>query len=321
MSSVYALGIGFLLDLMFGDPHWMPHPVRLIGLLISGLEKLLRRLFPKSNKGELAAGIVLAVLVIGLSTLVPALLLFLCGLVHPVLRFCVEAFMCYQILATKALKTESMKVYKKLKKGTLKGARKAVSMIVGRDTEHLSDVQVAKAAVETVAENTSDGIVAPLLFLAIGGAPLGFFYKAINTMDSMIGYRNEKYLYFGRFAAKLDDVVNFIPARISAWLMILSSFLLGMDGKSAARIYRRDRFNHSSPNSAHTEAVCAGALNIQLAGDAWYFGKLHKKPTLGDPVRPVEYEDIPRSNRLLYLTAVLSLALFGGVKLLILFIL
>lgn len=244
-------------------------------------------------------------------------LLWAAGKVHPYLRFALESFWCYQILAVKSLKVESMKVYKELKKGDLPAARRAVSMIVGRDTQNLDEAGVTKAAVETVAENTSDGAVAPMLFLLIGGAPLGFAYKAVNTMDSMIGYKDEKYLYIGRVAAKADDVVNYIPARISALLMIGAAFLTGLDGKQAWKIFRRDRYNHASPNSAQTEAVCAGALQIQLAGDAYYFGKLYKKKYIGDPLKGVTPEDIPRAVRLLYGTAWLTMLVFGGMKLLL----
>ena len=198
-------------------------------------------------------------------------------------------------------------MYDALKRGDLEGARKAVSMIVGRDTQHLDETGVTKAAVETVAENTSDGVVAPLLFAAIGGAPLGLAYKAVNTLDSMIGYKNDAYLHFGRFAARQDDLWNFLPARISGVAMVLAAYLLGFDGKNAARIFCRDRLCHKSPNSAHTEAACAGALDIQLAGDAYYFGVLHHKPTIGDPLRPVEAEDIPRAGRLMNAAAVLIL--------------
>ena len=187
-------------------------------------------------------------------------------------------------------------------------------MIVGRDTDRLDEEGVTKAAVETVAENTSDGVIAPMLYMVIGGAVLGFFYKAVNTMDSMVGYKNDRYLYFGRAAAKFDDVVNYIPARISAWLMILASFLCGLNGKKAYQIYKRDRYNHASPNSAHTEAVMAGALGVQLAGDAWYFGVLHKKKTIGDPDRPVSVEDIVLANRLLYMTAAAAILIFGCLK-------
>ena len=191
----------------------------------------------------------------------------------------------------------------------------AVSMIVGRDTENLTVEGVTKAAVETVAENTNDGVIAPLIYMLIGGPILGFVYKAVNTMDSMLGYKNEKYLYFGRVAAKMDDVAGFIPARISALLMILASCLLGMDGKNALWIWKRDRRKHASPNAAQTEAVCAGALQVQLAGDAWYFGKKHEKDTIGDPIRDIEPKDILRSEKLMIGTEVLTFLLFGGIRL------
>lgn len=308
-----ALLTGYLLDLLFGDPRRIYHPVRIIGNLISVLEKGIRRLFPQTRNGERAGGTVLTALVILISTFVPALFLFVAYRIHPVLCWLLASFWSWQILATKSLKTESMKVYVPLQEKDLAGARQAVSMIVGRDTEHLSEEGVAKAAVETIAENTSDGIVAPLLFLALGGPALGFFYKSVNTMDSMIGYKNDRYLWFGRTAAKLDDILNFIPARISAWLMILAAAVSGMDAANARKIYFRDRHNHASPNSAQTEAVMAGALRIQLAGDAWYFGTLYRKPTIGDALRPVESEDIVRANRLMYLTSLLALLLCGMV--------
>lgn len=309
IGSFGALLLGFLLDLCFGDPHWLPHPVRLIGWLIQKLEKLLRACFPKTERGERAAGVLLAVFVPLFSTLLTTALLLLCRKMNIWLYFALETLLCYQMLAAKSLRTESMKVYHRLQECDLEGARKAVSMIVGRDTQMLSETGVTKAAVETVAENTSDGEIAPLFFLALGGAPLGVFYKAVNTMDSMVGYKNERYLHFGRAAAKLDDVLNFVPSRLSAWLMILIARPLGLDAKNALRIYQRDRFCHASPNSAQTEAVCAGALGIQLAGDASYFGKLVAKPTIGDEMRPVVPEDIRRANRLLYGASILMLAL------------
>ena len=309
--TLAALLTGYVLDLIFGDPRQIYHPIRIIGNLIAVLEKGIRKVFPKTSRGELAGGTVLVVLVVLICTAVPAALLGLAAWIHPVVYWLLASFWCWQILATKSLKTESMKVYAPLKEGDLPAARRAVAMIVGRDTERLTVEGVAKAAVETVAENTSDGIVAPLIFLALGGPALGFFYKAVNTMDSMVGYKNERYLYFGRTAARLDDVLNFLPSRISAWLMILAAAFLGMDRKNAKRIYLRDRRNHASPNSAQTEAVMAGALRVQLAGDAWYFGELYKKPTIGDPFRAVEPEDIVRANRLMYLTSALALAVCG----------
>ncbi len=386
-----AFFAGFCLDMLFGDPYWLPHPIRLIGSLISSLERMLigekesrkekknlhgveeaadekpgrkeegreeqkteqtrkerrkteqgteqtateenkketteqtvkeeqkakqtikkeqrtgrqeeRR--SKENSEKFRKGIILAVTVPTVSALVSALLLVVAYKLHPVCGVMIEAIMTYQILAAKCLKVESMKVYKSLKEEGLAAARKAVSMIVGRDTQVLDETGVAKAAIETVAENTSDGVIAPMLYTALGGPVFGFVYKAINTMDSMVGYKNDRYLYFGRAAAKLDDVANYLPARISAFLMIGCAFIGGkeFDGRRAFRIYKRDNRKHASPNSAQTEAVCAGALGIQLAGDASYFGKVVKKPYIGDPVRAVEFEDIRRVNKLMYLTA------------------
>lgn len=308
---------GFVLDLLFGDPRRLYHPVCLIGNLISFLEKRIRNRFPKTPKGERMGGLLEVLLVCVLTGGIPLLILGILYRYCPPAGLILESFWCYQLLAVKSLKTESMKVYKKLKEQDLPGARKAVSMIVGRDTDNLDETQVTKAAVETIAENTSDGIIAPMFYMALGGGGLMFLYKGINTMDSMLGYKNEKYINFGRYAAKLDDLANYIPARISAWLMIGASALLRMNWKNAVKIYRRDRFQHASPNSAHTEAAAAGALEIQLAGNARYFGKLYEKPTIGDPIRPVEKEDIPRTNRLLYGTSVLGILLCAAVHLLI----
>ena len=312
--SLYALLIGFGIDLLMGDPHSIPHPVVGIGKLISFLEKGLRRMFPKTDGGEIAAGGVLWVLVAVICTALPAGILFLCHRISPWLRLTVESIMCWQILATKALKDESMKVYMALESGDLEESRHAVSMIVGRDTARLDDAGVTRAAVETVAENTSDGVVAPMLFLALGGAPLGFFYKAVNTMDSMLGYVEPPYKNIGLIPAKMDDAANFLPSRLSALLMLAAGFLLGLDGKNGWRIFRRDRFNHASPNSAQTESVCAGLLGVRLAGDAWYHGVLHKKKYIGDDTRDITHRDILLACRLLYLTAFLTLLLCTLVK-------
>ena len=312
--SLFALLIGFGIDLLVGDPHSIPHPVVGIGKLISFLEKGLRRMFPKTDGGEIAAGAVLWILVAVTCTVIPIGILFLCHKISPWLRLTVESIMCWQILATKSLKDESMKVYTALESGDLEKSRHAVSMIVGRDTARLDDTGVTRAAVETVAENTSDGVVAPMLFLALGGAPLGFFYKAVNTMDSMLGYVEPPYKNIGLVPAKMDDAANFIPSRLSALLMIAAGFLLGLDGKNGWRIFRRDRFNHASPNSAQTESVCAGLLGVRLAGDAWYHGVLHKKKYIGDANREITHRDIILVCRLLYLTAFLTLLLCTLVK-------
>lgn len=310
---IYALILGFVLDLIFGDPRILYHPICAIGNLIAWAEKPFRAVFPKTEKGELTAGVFFCIFVVAVSTAVPFGLLYLALKIHFWLYFALMTLWSFQILATKSLKTESMKVYDALKEGDLEKARYAVSMIVGRDTQALSEEGVAKAAVETVAENSSDGVVAPLIFLALGGPTLGFFYKSVNTLDSMVGYKNDKYLYFGRFSAKLDDVLNYIPARISGLLLVAASPLAGLSISGAWRIWLRDRRNHASPNSAQTEAAAAGALEVQLAGDAYYFGKLYKKPTIGDPIRSVEYEDIRRMNRLMYAGVILALALVATV--------
>lgn len=319
--TLYAILVGFIMDLIIGDPHWMYHPVRLIGKLITFLEDMLRKTFPKTKDGERKSGFVLVVLVCGISVFTVWGLMKLAYYLNFWCGFLLEVIMCYQLFAVRSLKDESMKVYKELAKQDLEASRKAVSMIVGRDTENLTIEGVTKATVETIAENTSDGTLAPMFYMFIGGPVLGWFYKAVNTMDSMVGYKNEKYLNFGRYAAKFDDVMNFIPARLCGWLMILASMFLKMDWKNAKKIFVRDRFNHASPNSAQTEAVMAGALRIQLAGDAWYFGKRYEKPIIGDALRPVEIEDIPRANRLLYATAIVSLIIFSVIRLLLQFLL
>ena len=319
--TLYAILVGFIIDLIIGDPHWMYHPVRLIGKLITFLEDMLRETFPKTKDGERKSGFVLVVLVCGISVFTVWGLMKLAFYLDFWCGFLLEVIMCYQLFAVRSLKDEAMKVYKELAKQDLEASRKAVSMIVGRDTENLTIEGVTKATVETIAENTSDGTLAPMFYMFIGGPVLGWFYKAVNTMDSMVGYKNEKYLNFGRYAAKFDDVMNFIPARLCGWLMILASMFLKMDWKNAKKIFVRDRFNHASPNSAQTEAVMAGALRIQLAGDAWYFGKRYEKPIIGDALRPVEIEDIPRANRLLYATAIVSLIIFSVIRLLLQFLL
>ena len=312
--SLFALLIGFCIDSVIGDPHGFPHPVVAIGRLISLLERGFRKLFPKTKAGEIAAGACIWVLTVLVSTAVPAAVLWLCMRVSVWLRLFVESVMCCQVLAAKSLRDESMKVYTALQTGTLSDAQQAVSMIVGRDTKRLDEKGVARAAVETVAENTSDGVIAPLVFLCIGGAPLGFFYKAVNTMDSMLGYVEPPYKNVGLVPAKMDDVLNFLPARLSALFLLAAGFFLRLDVKNGWKIFRRDRYKHASPNSAQTESVCAGLLGLQLAGDAWYHGVLHKKEFIGDAKREIEYADIPRTCRLMYAAAILALLVCCGVK-------
>ena len=309
MNHLTALLLGFCIDLLLGDPRWLYHPVQAIGWLIVKLEPPLRRAFPDSDRGQVRAGVALVILVVGITGLVSGGVLWGLHRLHPMAGFAGEVILCWLILAAKSLRTESMKVVKALETGTLDDGRRAVSMIVGRDTEHLSEAEVLKAAVETVAENASDGILAPLLFAAVLGPVGGICYKAVNTMDSMVGYKNDRYLYFGRAAAKLDDVLNFLPARISGFLMAAAA-CLGFDGKNAFRIFFRDRKNHASPNSAHTEAACAGALGLQLGGTHDYFGKPVVKPTIGDDLRAVTRGDVAAANRLALTTALLALLIF-----------
>ena len=326
---IIAFIAGFVLDLLIGDPHFIPHPVRFIGSLISFLDKRLNSdagynsSENEANLSKYKKGMLLAFTVIITTFAVSALILVAAYSINLYAGVIAESVMTWQILATKCLRVESMRVYDALRTDGIDAGRRAVSMIVGRDTSVLDESGVTRAAVETVAENTSDGVIAPMLYVAIGGPVLGFVYKAVNTMDSMLGYKNDKYMYFGRFAARLDDVVNFIPARISAYLMIIAAFIGGrqFDGRNAYRIFKRDRFNHASPNSAQTESVCAGALRVQLAGDAVYFGKLVKKKHIGDRLREIEYEDIKRANRLMYITAFLCELLSVAVMSLILILL
>lgn len=312
-----ALLIGFFIDCLLGDPHWLPHPVVLIGKLISGLERVFRRLLPKTVAGERTAGGLIWLVTAAISGLVPWAILRVCGLVSPWLALGVQGVMCWQIMAPRSLRDESMKVYRALKTGTLPQARQAVSMIVGRDTEQLDAAAVARAAVETVAENASDGVIAPLLFIALGGAPLGFVYKAVNTMDSMLGYVEPPYKNVGCIPAHMDDIFNFIPARLCAVLMLAAGGILGMDVKNGWKIFRRDRYNHASPNSAQTESVCAGLLGLRLAGDASYHGVLHRKKYIGDPLREITPEDIPQSCRLMYGATILMLLLCVGARCLV----
>ena len=308
MMTVWAVLGGFVLDALLGDPAWLPHPVVYMGKAISKLEKFLRPRLPKTPQGELLGGAIVAFCLPVGTFLLTGLVCWGAARLHPLLGLAVQMFWCGQALAARGLVQESTNVYKELKKPDLPGARKAVSRIVGRDTAELTAEGVTKAAVETVAENASDGVIAPLLYMLIGGAPLALTYKAINTMDSMLGYKNEKYLYFGRVPAKLDDVANYIPSRLAGLLWVAAAAFTHNDAKGAWKIWRRDRRRHASPNSAQTESACAGALGVQLAGPAYYFGQYYPKLTIGDALRPIEPEDILRANRMMYVASSFALA-------------
>ncbi len=321
MILTIEIAIGFILDLILGDPLWLPHPIVYIGKAISILKKKIQKklygslyeelsvkekeTLPREEKKEQIFGMILSLIIVIGTFLIVFFALCLAEKIHPWLRYILETFWIYQILATKCLKTESMKVYEKLREGNLEGARVEISYLVGRDTASLNEEEVAKATIETVAENTSDGVIAPLFYIAIFGAPLGMAYKAINTLDSMVGYKNDEFINLGRFAAKLDDIANFIPARLCAVMMMLGTLILGFNFKGSVKIFKRDRYAHLSPNSAQTESVAAGALNIQLGGTHDYFGKPVVKPTIGDNIRIVEYDDIKKCNQLLYAAAIL----------------
>lgn len=314
MMTLVAVVCGFILDLFFGDPLWMPHPICLIGNLIGFLEKKLRKIAGDDSSNLLVAGFCLVVIILTFSFVVPYYILVLAKSISPWLAFVVETIMFYQIFAIKSLKDESEKVYDKLIHSTIEQARIQLSWIVGRDTAELSKEEVTKGTIETIAENTADGVIAPMFFMIIGGAPLAFLYKGINTMDSMVGYKNEQFLYFGRCAARLDDIANFIPARISAFFMIVATVVLNYNYKNAIKIFLRDRYKHLSPNSAQTESVVAGALGITLGGGHYYFGKFVPKEVMGDEINKVRFEDIKKTNKIMYASSAIGLLIFFIIK-------
>ena len=305
---IAALTLSILLDRIVGDPYSLPHPIRWIGSFIAFLEK-------KMGKRTIVRGFILAIIVMAVSVIITGGLMYASYKLHPVLGICIEMILSCYFLAAKNLYDESMKVYKSLKENDIEKARRNLSMIVGRDTAELDAEKVAKAAVETVAENTSDGVIAPLLYMIVGGPILGVLYKSINTMDSMLGYHNEKYEYFGKAAARLDDVANFIPSRISAVYMIIATWVLELitrsySVKQASRIWLRDRLKHKSPNSAQTESVAAGALGLALGGSSTYVGKLVEKPVIGEEIKKADAEDIRRVNRLMFATEDVAFIIF-----------
>lgn len=314
MAVTCAVMLGFALDALLGDPKWFPHPVCAVGKLISCMEKLLRRLFPPRKGAMVFAGVVLWIVVCGVSFAVPFLVLRFLSRINFWLGFVANSILCWLIFARKSLSEAGQHVYRAVKESVEEG-RKAVAWYVGRDTAELTEEGVIKAAVETIAENLTDGVVSPLIYMLIGGAPLGMLYKAVNTLDSMVGYHNEKYEYLGKFSAKMDDIFNFIPARLSALCIIAGAGMLRLDNRSALRIYRRDRNLHKSPNAGQTESACAGALHIQLGGDASYFGKTVRKAAFGDPLRRVNRTDILATIDLMNAASVLALALCCAVRL------
>ena len=329
---------GFLLDLLLADPEKLPHPVVIIGKGITFLEKHLRQIFPETQQGRRTAGAVMAALIPVTTFIVTAGACILAWIIHPIVFFLLHTLWCWQAVAIRGLAKEAKNVYRCLAMddggpeadateqgpeadaaGTgdpdwLIAARKAVGRIVGRDTQALDKAGVTRAAVETVAENYSDGVIAPYFYMMIGGAPLALTYKSVNTMDSMVGYKNETYIDFGRVPAHLDDVAGYIPARLGALLWICAAALTGRSAKGAWKIWRRDNRNHASPNSAQTESACAGAFGVQLAGPAYYFGEFYDKPTIGDPLRPIEPQDILRTNRMMYAASILSVLLAMAVS-------
>lgn len=316
MTVAAVVFIGFIIDCILGDPVYNFHPVRMMGWFISKGEKLLRR--NVQNKIiEFISGVFLSVILISASYIIPFILLLFLYKLHLIAGLAIEMIFCYQILAAKALKDESMKVYHELEKGDIYQARLYLSYIVGRDTQNLNEEEISKATVETVAENLSDGVTAPMIYMFIGGAPFGFAYKAVSTLDSMVGYNNEKYAYFGKFAARLDDIANFIPSRLTALIMILASFICRMNYRQAWKIFRRDRYKHKSPNSAQTESVCAGALGVSLSGDNYYKSVLVSKPTIGDALHLITKDDIRLANKLMYATSWLGLIIGIGIRIIL----
>ena len=320
MEIAAALVLGFILDMIIGDPQYMWHPIRLIGGLISRAEPFFRRVFGKDGTSLRSAGMFFSLFILLSVSGFAFALLHGMYLVNIYAYTILQAAVCWQMTAAKSLKTETLKVYRALKSSDLEKSRHEISMLVGRDTDKLDETGIIKACIETIAENISDGVAAPLFFFALGGGAAAVFYKTANTLDSMIGYKNEKYIDFGRFAAKFDDVLNYIPARLSAVLMIAVSWILGLDFRGAARIFKRDRYNHASPNSAQTESVCAGALGIRLAGDAFYFGELYKKPAIGDDIRKPEADDILRAHKILYASSAAAVLLMSSLRALVIFL-
>lgn len=308
------LTIGFILDLLIGDPNNPFHPVRGIGLLASKLETIFRKLLKNSLK---IAGLIVWMITIVLTFAITYGIIFVCMKINKYLGIIVQGIIIYFCISAKGLVVEGYKVIKYLNEGNIEKSRKQLSYIVGRDTESLDSKGITRAVIETIAENMSDGVIAPILFAGVFGAAGSMAYKAVNTMDSMFGYKNEKYIKFGYFPAKLDDLFNYIPARVTGILIIISSFFLKRDYKNSFKIYKRDRYNHTSPNSAHPEAAMAGALDIQLGGANYYFGKIVEKPVIGDKIKEIEINDVKKTAEILYLSTVMGFILMVIIKFII----
>lgn len=296
--------IGFVLDLIIGDPNNPFHPIRGIGFISKKLENIFRPMFKKNLK---AAGFIVWICTILLTFGIVYEVVNISNKINPYFGIVLEGVLIYFCISAKGLVTEGLKVIKFLIDDDIEGARKQLSYIVGRDTGSLSREGIIKAVVETIAENMADGIIAPLFYAGIFGAPLCFAYKAVNTLDSMFGYKNDEYMEFGYFPAKLDDVFNYIPARITGQLIIIASLILRYNYKNSAMIYDRDKYNHTSPNSAHPEAAMAGALGVQLGGANYYFGKLVIKPSIGDEIKEIEINDVYKTIKVLYLSSFMGL--------------
>jgi len=300
----------FVLDLILGDPHGAPHPVRTMGRAAKSLERISRRVF----KNQYFAGAVTVLVLVTATYGVSWGILESTRQLIPQLSFVIETWLIYTSLATRSLYDESHPILAQLRRGDEAQAKSFLQKIVGRDTGNLNKKEITRATVETISENTIDGVIAPLMYACIGGAPLALTYKCINTMDSMFGYRNESYIKFGRIAARLDDAANWLPARVGGPIMAFAATLLGLNGKRAWTTMRRDGQNHLSPNAGIPEAVVAGALGVRLGGTHYYQGHRVEKPTLGEDLREIEPEDISRSHQILFATALLALALFLSVR-------
>ncbi|MEA4825598.1 MAG: adenosylcobinamide-phosphate synthase CbiB [Clostridium sp.] len=310
MASIY---MALIIDLILGDPHWFPHPVRLIGKYIGILEGLVKKLSLNSKLLKLS-GIILTVSTVILTYSICLYLLKWAKFINIYFYYLLNVIILWTCIAPKCLKVEAMKIYDLLNKGEVIKARKQLSYIVGRDTKDLDESEIVRAVVETVSENTSDGVIAPLFYMFIGGAPLALTYKAINTLDSMVGYKKDFYYNFGWASARLDDIVNLVPARLTACFMVAASFVLGLDYKNCIKIIKRDRRNHKSPNSAYPEAATAGALGVQLGGSNSYFGEIVYKPTIGDSLKELSKDDIVKSIELMYLCTYVAVMVFSMIK-------